>query len=417
MTRSIPGTLFVLVLAATASAADWPQWRGPNRDGISKDTGLLQEWPKDGPPLRWKLTDIGTGFSSPSIVKGAVYIQTTAGTEEFALALDEQTGKAKWKAPIGKVGQNRGLQYPGTRSSPTVDGDHLYCLASDGTLNCLSTAGKPVWQKQLFKEFGGRVGTEKMSWAYSESVLVDGDRVICTPGGDTATLLALNKSNGEVIWKSAVPGGDAAEYASIMIVDAGDTKQYVQFLRSGVVGVDAKTGKFLWKYSKTVDQGANMLTPVVLGNKVFSAASRVGGALVEVKADGAESKATEVYFEKVIAPGIGGAVLSNDHLYGTNGQVLFCAEFATGKLKWQERCVGPASVCLADGRLYVRGHGGEIALVEATPAEYREKGRFKQPERTKFPCWPHPVVANGGFYVRDGDYLWCFDVRDPKRSK
>ncbi|MBY0513392.1 MAG: PQQ-like beta-propeller repeat protein, partial [Gemmataceae bacterium] len=348
----------LLLAAAAASAADWPQWRGPNRDGHSKDTGLLKEWAKDGPPLRWKAPDIGTGYSSPAVAGGTVYLQTTKGNDEFALALDEKTGKEKWTAPIGHVGKNEGPQYPGTRSTPTVDGDRLYCVASDGMLTCLDTAGKPKWQKNLVKDFGGRVGQPAMNWAYSESVLVDGDAVVCTPGGETATVLALNKTTGEVIWKCPVPGGEAADYASLVVAEAGGVRQYVQFLRKSVVGVEARTGKFLWKYEKTASRGANILTPVVSGNKVFTSSGQTGGGMFELKGEGDKQTPTEAYFDKQFGAGIGGAVLVDGHIYATNQQAMFCVEFATGKLKWTERGVGPASLCVADGRIYARGHAG-----------------------------------------------------------
>ena len=381
-------------------------WAG--RTGVSKETGLLQDWPKEGPPLRWKATDLGTGYSSPAVAAGRVYLQTTRSGEEFTLALDEKTGKQAWSVAIGKVGRNFGPQYPGTRSTPTVDGDLLYCLASDGELVCLDTAGGKVkWQKDFKKDFEGKPG----NWAYSESVLIDGDVLVCTPGGSTATLAALNKTTGEVLWKSAVPGGDNADYASIMIVQAGKVKQYVQFLRKGVVGVDAKTGKFLWRYDHTIDPGANILTPVVLGDRVFTAGSRSGGGLVELKVDGDGVKATEVYFGRGLAASIGGAVLVDGYLYGTSGQTLFCADFLTGQVKWTDRSVGAASLCCADGRLYVRGHSsGEVALVGVSAEGYREKGRFKQPERSSISAWPHPVVANGGLYLRDQGILLCYDV-------
>jgi hypothetical protein len=404
----MPRTISAALLAAltvTASAADWPQWRGPNRDGISKDTGLLQEWPTDGPKLRWRAADLGTGYSAPSVVGGKVYLQTTKGNDEFALALDEKTGTPLWSAPIGKVGKNTGPQYPGTRSTPTIDGDRAYCLASDGTLVCLGTDGQEKWRKSLPGDLGGAVG----SWAYSESVLVDGDVVVCTPGGKEAGLAALNKMTGEVVWKAALPGGGVADYASVMPVEAGGGKQYVQFLRDGVFGVDAKTGKYQWKYAKTVDKGANMLTPVVQKNRVFTS-SRAGGALLEV---GAEAK--EAYHVMDVTPGIGGAVLLDGHLYGTTAAVAFCADFATGKVRWSERGVGPAAGA-ADGRVYLRGHGGDVALIEPTPDGYREKGRFKQPDRDKkYPAWPHPVVANGGLYLRDQGVLLCYEVAAGKK--
>jgi outer membrane protein assembly factor BamB len=412
MRRLVLPPLALALAAALAAADDWPQWRGPNRDGVSKETGLLKEWPKDGPPLRWKRTDLGEGYSTPSVAAGRVYVQTTKGDEEYLLALDEKTGKDVWSARLGGVGKNRGMNYPGTRSTPTVDGDRVYGLASAGELVCLGTDGKPKWGKSLVKDFGGRVGTEKMSWAYSESVLVDGDVLVCTPGGDTATLLALNKRTGDVVWKCAVPGGDAAEYASVMPVDAGGKKQYVQFLRKGVVGVDAGTGRFLWRYARTVDMGANILTPVVLGNKVFTAGSRAGGGLVELTVDGDGVTAREVYFDKALGASIGGAVLVGGHLYGTTrGGGLFCVEFGTGKVNWTDRSVGDAGVCAADGRVYLHGFAGDVALVEASPEDYRERGRFRQPDRGPNPAWPHPVVANGGLYLRDWNTLLCYDVK------
>src|SRR5262245_39635455 len=213
-----------LLVSTLLLAADWPQWRGPHRDGVSQETGLLQEWPNDGPPLRWKRTDIGTGYSTPVVVGGKVYVQTTVDKEEFALCLDEKTGRDVWKAAIGTVGVNRGLPYPGTRSSPTVDGDRVYCLASAGELVCLGTDGKLKWKKDLVKDLGGTVGTEAMSWAYSESVLVDGDLVICAPGGKAAGLAALNKTSGEVVWKCELPASEGAEYSSIMATEAAGVK-------------------------------------------------------------------------------------------------------------------------------------------------------------------------------------------------
>jgi outer membrane protein assembly factor BamB len=409
---------FTLVLTGTitpGTAADWPQWRGPNRDGISKDTGLLQEWPADGPPLRWKATDIGPGYSSPTVVGGKVYLQTTKDKDEYALCLDEKDGKEHWKKPIGKVGQNRGPQYVGTRSTPTVDGGHLYCLSSAGQLTCLTTDGSKKWQKDLVKEFGGEVGTPKMSWAYSESVLIDGDALICTPGGPTATLVSLNKQSGEVNWKAAIPDGDPADYASVMPFEAGGVKQYVQFTRKGLVSVDAKTGKFLWRYGKTSDFGANILTPVVYHDMVFTSGSRSGGATLEVKSEGGKVEAKELFFGKAFGASIGGAVLIDGYLYGATTQGLFCIEFATGKEKWTEKSTGNASLCFADGRLYVRSHqSGDVFLVEPNPKEYIEKGRMKQQDRSKVQAWPHPVVANGGLYLRDMGTLLCYDVTAKK---
>ena len=414
MLRTMTAMMLLFASIITCAGADWPQWRGVDRDGISKETGLLQEWPKDGPTLRWKATNLGTGYSSPTIVEGKVYLQTTSGEKESVLCLDEKTGNKLWSTTFGTVGKNMGPQYPGSRATPTIDGANLYSLASNGELACLDRlTGSQKWLKHLRTDFDGKPGM----WVYSESVLIDGDNLVCTPGGATATMVALNKTTGDVVWKCAVPEGDNAEYASIMIVKNGAQKQYVQFLRKGVIGVDARTGKFLWRYAKTVDVGANILTPVISGNKVFTSGSRTGGAVIEVLPDADGSKFNEVYFNKSITPSIGGAVLVDGHLYCTTSQALICVEFATGKVKWSERSVGSASICLADGRLYVRGFAGELALVVPSPESYQEKGRFKQPERSKIQAWPHPVVANGGLYIRDQEVLLCYDVAQAKTAK
>jgi len=408
MPRFVMTLLISVVCVSITRADDWPQWRGPDRTGISKEKGLLQSWPADGPAIRWKVSNIGTGYSSPSVARGRVYLQTTRDNVELTLVLDEKDGSKVWEVPIGKVGKNRGPQYPGTRSTPTIDGDRIYCLASDGELTCLDISnGDTKWKKHLRQDFGGEDG----AWAFSESILIDGDALICTPGGKTAGLAALNKKTGETIWTSTNPDGGNAEYASIMVVDKAPLKQYVTFLRKGLVGVDAKTGKSLWMYNKTIDQGANILTPIVSGDRVFSAGSRTGGGLVQLKAEGDGVTADQIYFERKITPGIGGAVVLDGNLYGTSPQALFCVAFDTGTEKWTDRAVGAASLCYADGRLYVRGHNsGEVVLVEASSDAYKEHGRLKQTDRSKMPAWPHPIVANGGLYLRDMETLFCYDV-------
>ncbi len=410
------------LFSLAAGAADWPQWRGPQRNGISQETGLLPSWPKDGPKLLWQLKDIGYGYSTPAVVGERIYLLSSKGADdEFVQALAVQDGKQVWSTRLGKVGPNQGPQYPAARSTPTVDGALLYVLGSDGDLACLETStGKARWQKNLRTDFGGKPG----NWAYAESPLIDGDVLICTPGGEKATLVALNKKTGEVIWTSAVPGGDQAGYASVSVVEAGGVKQYVQFLQKGVVGVDAKTGKFLWRYNQTGTGPANIPTPVTHDGYVYTAASRMGGGLVKLKADKEGGVAAEqVYFERGLPNNIGGAVLLGGYLYGTTGEGLVCAEFTTGKVKWQDKCVGPGAVCFAEGRLYIHGENGQVALVEATPEAYREKGRFTPPEQPKHDrgamekAWAYPAVANGRLYIRDDGTLWCYDIKDSKATR
>jgi len=405
-----------LAVTSVAVAADWPQWRGPNRDGVSQEKGLLKEWPAEGPRLVWQINDAGGGYSTPAVAGDRMYLLGNEGLDnEFVAARSVADGKQLWTVRLGKVGNpNQNPPYPGARSTPTVDGDTLYALGSDGDLVAAKTAdGKEVWRKNLRKDFGGQPGV----WAYSESPLVDGGVLVVTPGGAEATVIALDKMTGQVKWKSAVPGGDQAAYSSIIATDVGGKKQYVQFLQKGVVGVDAATGKFLWRYEKTAQGSpANIPTPVAKDGFVYSATGKGGGGLIKLAAEGDAVRAEQVYAEAKLPTAIGGAVLVGEHLYGTSGRGLMCIEFKTGKEVWFDRSVGAGSLLYADGMLYVYGeNGGETALVQATPEGYVEKGRFAPPnvpprDQGK-KSWAYPVLANGKLYLRDWNSVWCFDVR------
>lgn len=409
----------VIVFSLLATARDWPQWRGPHRTGISQETELLQAWPKEGPKLLWQVADIGDGYATPAVAGGRLYLLGNRGMDsEFVQALSVEDGKPAWTTRLGNVG-NRDQQpaYPMAKSTPTVDGELLYAFSSDGDLACLESAtGKVVWQKNVRREFAGQPGT----WAYAESPLIDGDVLVVTPGGAEATLVALSKKTGAAIWKSAVPGGDRAAYSSAITIEAAGRKQYVQFLDKGLVGVDSKTGKFLWRYTGTSGGPANIATPVARGAYVYSTNSRrFGGGLVQLIPTTDGVSAEQVYFERDVPNTLGGQVLIGDYLYGTNQQGPVAAEFATGKIRWQAPGIGPGAVFYAEGRLYFHGENGDVALVEATPDEYREKGRFTppgQPKRrdSRERAWSYPVVADGRLYIRDLGTLWCYDVKQPR---
>jgi outer membrane protein assembly factor BamB len=407
----------VALLASAALGADWPQWRGPTRDGISKETGLLKQWPAEGPKLLWQVKDLGSGYGAPSVVGEHLYVQGNKGLDdEFVEARKVADGSRVWSARIGKVGNpNQRPNYPAARATPTIDGDVLYALSSDGDLVCLDRAGgKEKWKKSLRADFGGKPG----EWAYAESPLIDGDALLVTPSGAEATLVALNKTTGDVIWKSAVPGGDAAGYGSITVTSAAGVKQYAQMLAKGLVGVDAKTGAFLWRYDRTAKGSpANMMTAVAQGDVVYSSATRTGGGAVRIsKGEDGKLKAEEVYFNPKLPTAIGGAVLVGDHLYGTTNAVMVCAEFKTGKIQWTDRSIGAASLLSADGLLFCHGENGDVALIEATPAAYRELGRFTPPappNRGNSKAWAYPTLASGRLFIRDADVLWCFDVKTP----
>lgn len=405
-----------LVAASALLAANWPQWRGPQRDGVSEETGLLQEWPEEGPKLLWQQSDLGDGYSAPAVVGNRIYLVSNKGLEnEFVQALDVADGRQIWATRIGNVGKpDQRPPYPAARSTATIDGNAVYALGSDGDLACLERdSGRIRWQKNLRADFGGEYG----EWAYSESPLVDGDKVVVTPGGKESTLLALDKISGDVIWKSPVPGGDKAGYASIVIVDALGVKQYVQFLGGGLVGVNADTGEFLWRYDHTADGSpANIPTPIEKDGYVYSASGRGGGGLVHLVSQDGKIEAEEVYFDRKLPTAIGGAALVGDYLYGTTRESMVCVEFKTGEVKWSKgRGLAPASLCYADGCLYLHGErDGDVALVEATPEEYRELGQFTPPDppdRGQSQAWAYPAVADGRLYIHDWGTLWCYDVK------
>jgi outer membrane protein assembly factor BamB len=365
------------------------------------------------------VNDIGDGFSTPSVVGTRIYLMSNRGMEnEFVQALSIQDGKPIWTTRVGNVGNpDQDPPYPKARSTPTVDGDFIYVLGSDGDLVCLETgSGKIRWQKSLRKEFDG----QPHQWAYAESPLVDGDVLVVTPGGAQATILALNKKTGALIWKSAIPDGDPAGYASAIVVQAGGRKQYVQFLSKGIVGVDAKTGEFLWRYKEVVKGPAQAFTPVARGEYVYGGALSIGGGLIRLKPDSGGVAAEQVYFERGLPNGFGGAVLVGDYLYGTPSRgPLVAVEFTTGKVKWSVESFGMSSVAYADGHLYIHDEKGDYVLAEATPEGYREKGRFTPPNQPKKKqagqlaekAFAYPVIANGRLYIRDLETLWAYDIK------
>jgi outer membrane protein assembly factor BamB len=390
---------------------DWPQWRGPQRDDLNKESDLLKDWPKGGPKLVWEMKDLGGGYCTPSISGGRIFSMSYRGDDEVVWAIDEATGKELWVKKIAKKG-NAGYN-EGPRGTPTVEGDYLWTLGISGDLACMDVKnGDIVWQKNLQKDFKGARG----GWGYTESPLIDGEKVIITPGGEQA-IVALNKKTGAVIWKAKVPGNDGAHYSSAIVAEIGGTRQYIQFMAGGVVAVAADDGKFLWRYDHPHNGTANCSTPICHDGYVFAASNYgVGGGMVKVKKSGDAFTADEVYFTKSMKNHHGGVVLVDGYLYGANDGLLTCLDFVTGKVQWEERIPGKGSVAYADGRLYCRNEGGDgtMYLVEANPQKYVEHGRFKQPNRSHHNAWAHPVIANGRLYISDQDVLLCYDVKEKK---
>ena len=407
-------TAALLSLAALTAAAqsgktgDWPGWRGPDRTGISRETGLLKSWPDGGPKLRWKAEGLGGGYSTPSVARGRAFGMGYVGETETVWALDTRTGRQAWSATVAAANHRIGYG-EGSRSTPTIDGNRLYALGVSGDLVCLDNRnGKLIWRRNLPREFGGSIP----GWGYTESPLIDGNKVIVTPGRQQATMVALDKMTGQLIWKSQVPGGDPAQYASSIVATVDGVRQYIQFLRGGVVGVAADDGRFLWRYSNPANGTANCSTPIFQDNHLFAASGYgVGGGLVKLTKTGDGVSATEVYFTRQMRNHHGGMILIGGYLYGFDGGTLTCLNFKTGKIAWTNRSVGKGSLVYADGHLYARAERGAVALVEANPKEYVEKGQFQQPFRSGKNAWAHPVVANGRLYLRDQDILLCYDIK------
>ena len=398
--------LFFLSFAFTALAqtnGEWPQWRGANRDGISKETGLLKQWPEGGPPLVWKASGAGRGYSSFSISKGRLYTMGLRGDREFIIAFDIANGKEVWATPHG--GAFRNDRGDGPRGTPTLDGDRLYALGGNGDLSSLDLkTGKVVWTMNVLQKFGG----ENTRWGISESPLVIGDKVLVNAGGPGASIVALKKTDGALIWKSQ---SDEAGYSSAIPVEVGGTTQVIFFTGSRAVGLDIKDGRLLWEYARPSNSTANIATPVVRANRVFiSSDYGTGGGLVEIKADG---KAQEVYFTREMRNHHATSILIGDHLYGFSSSILTAMRFDTGEVAWKDRSVGKGSLTYADGHLYAFSENGVVGLVEANPTAYQEKGRFRILQGS-LPTWTHPVVAGGRLYLRDQDTIYAFDVKEKK---
>jgi outer membrane protein assembly factor BamB len=403
---------------ASLQAGDWPQWRGPLRNGTSAETGLLASWPREGPRQVWKASNAGSGYSTPAVSGSHLYLLGNEGLEnESVLAFSAGDGTRTWATRLGNVGNpQQKPHFPGARSTPTIKGDHLFALGSDGDLACLELAtGRVVWTRNLRRDFGGKPGT----WAYAESPLVDGEHVICTPGGPEATIVSLEARTGNLVWKSSIPDGGDAAYASAIRVDGpgGGAAQYVQQLQKGLVGIDAATGKALWRYGKSVSRyGANIPSPLEADGVVYVAAAGTGGGAVRLRAGAGATDPEELYFSPKLPAAIGGTIKVGGYLYGTTAQTMVCLDFKTGEIKWEDRSVGASSLCHADGRLYLHTEGGEVVLVDPSPEGYREKGRFTPsgaPPRSDAmeKAWAYPVVANGRLYIREHATLWCFALK------
>ena len=389
---------FAGVFAGAAAAADWPQWRGLKRDGRTAETGLLREWPAKGPEQLWRVDGLGEGYSSFSIANGKLFTQTQKKGQQWVMALDAGTGKTVWETAAGdSFPQNRG---PGPRGTPTVDGDTLFSLSADGTLVSLAAAtGKKNWESNILRDFKG----SQIKWGLSESPLVDGQRLIVTPGA----VVALDKKTGKPLWSG---GDDEAGYSSAIAFDFGGQRHIVTFTASGAIGLNAANGHVMWKYAKVSNRTANIATPIYHDGHVFlSSDYGTGCALLKLTAAGDRVNATEVYFNRDMKNHYGSSVLLDKHLYGFSSGILTAMDFMTGEVAWKDRSVGKGQVIAAEGLLYLQGEAGTVALAEAAPGAYKEISRFDF-GRGDYPLWTLPVIAGGRLYLRDQGKLVCYRI-------
>jgi outer membrane protein assembly factor BamB len=415
-------------LTVQANAADWPQWRGPDRTDVSKETGLLKSWPQGGPPLLWTFDAAGVGYSGPAIVGERLYCMGGMGSKDYLYALDLRTNPPKriWATDMGPLSKKD--HGDGPRATPTVDGDCVYGLSGEGDLVCVQSAtGKRLWHRNLLRDLGGQMMSH---WGYSESPLVDGNKVICTPGGKQGALAALDKKTGKVLWRSK-RFTDAAGYSSVVVSTACGIRQYVQMTGQSVAGVAAADGRLLWRYAHQ-SRTAAIPTPIVHDDFIYvTSAYQAGCALIQLTPDGKGGiRAEEVYANRNMENQHGGVLLVGDYIYGAWGgngprriQKWICQELKTGKVVWEEGDkLEKGAITYADGELYCFGEdSGTVVLIEASPEGWKEKGRFTIPRQTQVPrrgkIWTHPVVANGHLYLRDQDLIFCFNVKDGAVSK
>lgn len=392
---------------------DWPSWRGPNRDDISTETGLLKQWPEGGPEKLWTSNEAGLGYSGVAIVDGVLFTMGSDGStdesNEFVIAISVETGQKIWQTNVGQYLENG--WGGGPRSTPTISGGLLIAISGKGDVVCLSVNdGAEKWRASL-TELGGAVPY----WGYCESALIDGERVLVTPGGEKGTIACLNLQSGETIWQSS-DINEPAHYSSMIAVDHFGKREYIQLTAKKVFGLDTD-GKLLWEHDFPGNV-AVIPTPIYHDGQVYVTAGYGAGCLLlNVTAD---NKVEKIYDNKVMKNHHGGVLLLGDYLYGhSDDHGIICQNFNTGELVWSDKKKNETkgAVAYADGMLYcLSENNGECYLVEATEKEYKEGSKFTmEPQTTQRNpqgrVWTHPVICNDRLYLRDQDVICCYKIK------
>ncbi|MGB0579612.1 MAG: PQQ-binding-like beta-propeller repeat protein [Limisphaerales bacterium] len=395
---------------ALNSSNPWPQFRGARRDNRSTETGLLKQWSSNGPKLLWKANGLGKGYSSVAVSGGLVITMGDSSDGSLVHAVEEATGNRVWTS--SRVG-GKGGNYDGTKSTPAIDlaNRRLYALGQFGDLVCLNLEnGEEIWRQSLTGDLGGKFS----QWNYAESPLLDGNRVIVTPGGRQGTVAALNAANGSTVWRSR-QFTDEAQYVSVIPSPLPGRKHYIQLTAQTLVGLDVENGNLVWRIPRR-GQTAVIPTPVVYNNIVFvTSGYKVGSHAFQINSAGGRLTTRRLYETKDLINHHGGIVLVDKYVYGHSDRGGWkCIDITNGSEMWGDRGVGKGAITYADGHLITRSEtgNGSVALIEASPSGYREKGRFDPPDRTRRNSWAHPVVANGKLFLRDQDVLLCYDLKE-----
>jgi outer membrane protein assembly factor BamB len=407
------GCALLLLSSLPALAVDWPGFRGAHRDDVCLETALLAQWPEAGPKKLWMSTEAGLGYAGYSIAQGRLYTMGLHGDSEDLMAFDAASGKLLWTTPVGPIFTNKWGDGP--RGTPFIDEDRVYTLSAQGYVLCASAKdGKPLWNASL-KDFGGK----PPGWGYTESVLVDGNRLLLTPGGPSGTVLALDKMTGKKLWQSA-DWTDPAQYGSIVPATINGIAQYVVLTMQNVGAVEAATGKKLW-LSPWNGRTAVIPTPVVSGNEVYiSSGYSVGCKKVRISSG---NQPEDLWTNTHMINHHGGVILHKGYLYGYSDKSGWtCQDWSTGEVKWAEKKLGKGAIHCANGQLVLLDEkDGTVALIDASPDGWKEHGRFKlDPQTTQRKpdgrIWTHPVISDGRLYLRDQELLFCFDVSAPAKQ-
>ncbi len=415
--EATPGPPFPEPIAAApveqlpAAECHWPRFQGPGGDGLSSDTGLLRQWPEGGPRLLWTARGIGRGYSSVTLADGRIVTAGNLGRHTVVTAMNTR-GEILWQTPNGPAWTG---SYPGTRGTPTIDGDRIYHQNPTGDMICLRAHdGQKLWTVNVLERFGSR----NIRWALAESLLIDGPHVISTPGGPNTAVVALDKMTGETVWQSESADGDLAGYASPSLIEYQGRRLILTMTAGAFICVDADTGRLHGRWPHRASYDINVLKPIFHQGRVFiSSGYRTGSRMLQLHVDGQEVTAEEVWTHREFDNHHDGVLLVDGYLYGSNHRgTWFCLDWDTGTVQHRAPGIGKGSLTYADGLLFMVNERSQVGLAECTPQGHRLVGEFRLPDRGDGPSWAHPVVCGGRLYIRHDEYLYCYDVSQRSRQ-